>query len=137
MCIRDSLETPPQVLAEIMKLVCSTIKAARKEDMDRVIVKYKSIRLPYRSELAKTIFVISYCREKKILSRFIENLPDIDVYFTRIEWEQRFCLILILKKDNQALGAAEIARIRSTVLERFFKKALIIDAAGQAQDEEC
>lgn len=131
------LETPPQVLAEIMKLVCSTIKSARKEDMDRVIVKYKSIRLPYRNELAKTIFVISYGREKKVLSRFIKNLPDIDVYFTRIEWEQRFYLILILKKGTEALGAEEIARIRSSVLERFFKKALIIDAAGQPQDEEC
>jgi hypothetical protein len=131
------LETPPRILAEIMKLVCSTIKAAKKETMDRVVVKYRNIRHPLKNEFAKTIFVVSYSRETRILSTFIRHLPNIDVYFTRIEWEQRFYLILIFKKDNQALAAEEIARIRSGVLERFFKKALVIDAAGQAADEEC
>lgn len=131
------LETPPQVLVEIMRLVCSTIKAARKAGRERMIVKYKSLCLPCKNDLAKTIFVISYCREKKVLSRFIQNLPNIDVYFTRLEWEQRSYLILIMKKGNQALAAAEVARIRSVVLERFFKKALVIDAANQAPDEEC
>ena len=51
----------------------------------------------------KTIFVIAYGKDKKILSKFINNLPGIEVYFTRIEWEQRFYLILIFKKNNRAL----------------------------------
>jgi hypothetical protein len=131
------LETPPKVLAEIMKLVCSTIKAAKKEEMDRVIVKYQNIRHALKNEFIKTIFVISYAREKKILSRFINTLRDIEVYFTRIEWEQRFYLILIFKKGNQALPDDEIAKIKTGVLNRFLKKALVIDASAQAVDEEC
>jgi hypothetical protein len=89
-----------------------------------------------RNEFIKTIFVVSYAREKKILSRFIDNLRDIEVYFTRIEWEQRFYLILIFKKGNQALPDEEIAKIKNKVLNRFLKKALVIDAAAQAADEE-
>jgi hypothetical protein len=131
------LETSPKVLAEIMRLVCSTIKAAKKEDMERVIVKYRNVRHPMRSEFVKTIFVISYSGEKKILSRFINNLRDIDLYFTRIEWEQRFYLILILKKGSQALGEEDVSRIRAGLLDKFLKHALVIDASAQGGDEEC
>jgi hypothetical protein len=131
------LETAPKVMAEIMKLVCATIKAAKKEEMDRVIVKYKNIRHPFKNEFIKTIFVISYVKEKKILSKFFNYLRDIEVYFTRIEWEQRFYLILIFKKDNLALPVDEIKRIKTEVLGKFLKNALFIDAADQAADEEC
>ena len=131
------LETPPRILAEIMKLVCSTIKAAKKVDLDRVVVKYQDIRQPLKNEAIKTIFIISYAGEKKILSKFLKSLPSIDIYFTRIEWEQRFYLILILKKGNQALPADEIARIKTGVLGRIVKKAWIIDASTQGPDEEC
>jgi len=131
------LETSSKVLAEIVRLVCSTIKAARKEDMERVVVKYRNVRHPLKNEFVKTIFVISYSGEKKILSRFINNLRDIDIYFTRIEWEQRFYLILILKKGNQALSNDEIRRIRTNLLDKFLKNALVIDASKQGKDEEC
>ncbi len=131
------LETPPKVMAEIMKLVCATIKAAKKEEMDRVIVKYKNIKHPLKEEFVKTIFVISYVKEKKILSKFINNLCNIDVYFTRIEWEQRSYLILIFKKGNLALPGDEIKRIKTEVLDKFLKNALIIDADDQSADEEC
>lgn len=131
------LETAPKVMAEIMKLVCATVKAAKKEEMDRVIVKYKNIRHPFKNEFIKTIFVISYVKEKKILSKFFNYMRDIEVYFTRIEWEQRFYLILIFKKENQALPADEINRIKTEVLDKFLKNALFIDASNQAADEEC
>jgi hypothetical protein len=131
------LETPSRILAEIVKLVCSTIKAAKKEEMDRVVVKYQNIRHALKNEFIKTIFVISYAREKKILGRFINTLKDIEVFFTRIEWEQRFYLILIFKKGNQALPIDEIAKIKTGVLNMFLKKALVIDASAQAADEEC
>jgi hypothetical protein len=131
------LETPPKVMAEIMKLVCETIKAAKKQESDRVIVKYKNIKHPLKNEFVKTIFVISYVKEKKIISKFINNLHHIEVYFTRIEWEQRFYLILIFKKSNLALPADEIKKIKTEVLDKFLKNALIIDASDQAADEEC
>jgi hypothetical protein len=131
------METPPKILAEIIKLVWATIKAAKKEEMDRVVVKYQNIRHPLKNEFIKTIFVISYAGERKILSRFINNLRDVEVYFTRIEWEQRFYLILIFKKGNQALPDEEIARIKTGVLSKFLKEALVIDASAQPVDEEC
>lgn len=131
------LETAPKVMAEIMKVVYATIKAAKKEEMDRVVVKYKNIRHPFKNEFIKTIFVISYVKEKKILSKFINYMRDIEVYFTRIEWEQRFYLILILKKENLALPADEIQRIKTEVLGKFLKNALFIDASNQSADEEC
>ena len=102
-----------------------------------MVVKYQNIRQPLKSEAVKTIFVISYSGEKKILSKFLKSLPNIDVYFTRIEWEQRFYLILIFKKGNLALPFDEIAHIKSDVLDKFMKKALVIDASTQAPDEEC
>jgi hypothetical protein len=120
-----------------MKLVCATIKAAKKEEMDRVIVKYKNIRHPFKNEFVKTIFVISYVKEKKILSKLFSYLRNIEVYFTRIEWEQRFYLILIFKKNNLALPVGEIKRIKTEVLGKFLKNALFIDASDQAADEEC
>jgi hypothetical protein len=131
------LETPSRTLAEIVKLVCSTIKAAKKEEMDRVVVKFQNIRHALKNEFIKTIFVISYAREKKILGRFINAVRDIEVYFTRIEWEQRFYLILIFKKGSQGLPPEDIAKIKTRVLNRFLKKALVIDATAQAADEEC
>lgn len=131
------LETPPKVMAEIMKLVCETIKAAKKLEMDRVIIKYKNIKHPLKNEFIKTIFVISYVKEKKIISKFINNLSNIEVYFTRIEWEQRSYLILIFKKGNLALPADEIKKIKADVLDKFLKNALIIDATDQSADEEC
>lgn len=131
------LETPPKIMAEIMKLVCETIKAAKKQEMDRVIIMYKHIRHELKNEFIKTIFVISYVKEKKIISKFINNLHDIEVYFTRIEWEQRFYLILIFKKDNLALPEDEIKKIKIEVLDKFLKNALIIDATQQSVDEEC
>jgi hypothetical protein len=131
------LETPARVLGEIMKLVCSTIKIAKREALDRMVVTYRNIRHPLRSEFIKTIFVVSYASEMRILSKFIRHLPRIDLYFTRIGWEQRDYLILILKKNGQALTEEEVARIRCGVLERFFKKALVIDASSQPAADVC
>jgi hypothetical protein len=131
------LETPPKILGEIMKLVCATIRSAKKEELDRVIVNYLKIKHPLKEEFIKTVYVVSYAGEKKILSKFINYLKGIEVYFTRIEWEQRFYLILIFKKGNQALAEDEIQRIKANVLDKFLKNALIINANDQAVDEEC
>jgi hypothetical protein len=131
------METPSEVMADIVNLACATMAAAKKEDMGRTIVHYKSIRHPCRNELIKTIFIIAYGREKKILSKFINNLPGIEVYFTRIEWEQRFYLILIFKKNNHALLPAEIDRIKTNVLDKYLKNALVLDADDPAAAGHC
>jgi len=131
------LETPPKIMADIMKLVCETIKATKKQDMERVVVKYKNIRHPLKNESIKTIFVISYVKERNIISKFINTLRDIEVYFTRIEWEQRFYLILIFKKGNLGLTVDEIRKIKTEALDKFLKNALILEASDQAADEEC
>jgi len=131
------METPPEIMAEIINLVCATIEAAKKEDMGQVVVNYKNIKNPRKDEGLKTIFIISYGKDKKILSKFINNLPEIEVYFTRIEWEQRFYLILIFKKNNRALLPAEIEKIKTNVLNKYLKNALILDANNLAAAEHC
>lgn len=131
------METPPEIMAEIINLVCATIEAAKKEDMGQVVVNYKNIKNPRKDEGLKTIFIISYVKDKKILSKFINNLPEIEVYFTRIEWEQRFYLILIFKKNNRALLPAEIEKIKTNVLNKYLKNALILDANNLAVVEHC
>ncbi len=129
------METPSEIMAEIVNLVCATIEAAKNENLGQVVVNYKHIKNPYRNELLKTIFVIAFKRDKKILSKFISNMHEIEFYFTRIEWEQRFYLILILKKNNRALTAADIGKIKSSVLDKYLKNALLIhsDCPGNAE----
>ncbi|MEI6613509.1 MAG: hypothetical protein WCL37_01300 [Chrysiogenales bacterium] len=131
------IETSAKIMAEIMKLACETIKAAKKVDMDRVVVNFKNIKHPHKDGWLKTIFIISYIRDKKLLSKFINNLKQIEVYFTRIEWEQRFYLILIFKKNNRALLPDEIENIKTNVLNKYLKNALVIDANDPAVAEHC
>jgi hypothetical protein len=126
------METPAKIMAEIINLACATIKVAKKEEMGQVVVNYKNINHPLKDEALKTIFIIAYGKDIKILSKFINNLPGIEVYFTRIEWEQRFYLILILKKNNRALIPAEINKIKTNVLNKYLKNALVIDSNNQA-----
>jgi hypothetical protein len=122
------METPSEVLAEIVNLTYATIAAAEKQELGRVIVNYRSVQNPRQGERIKTIFIVSYGRDRRILSRFIGALRDIDMYFTRIEWEQRFYLILIFKKDDRALPPADIAGIKARVLDKYLKSALVIDS---------
>ena len=129
------METPSEIMAEIVNLVCATIEAAKNEDLGQVVVNYKHVKNPYRNDLLKTIFVVAFKRDKKILSKFISNMHEIEFYFTRIEWEQRFYLILILKKNNHALTVADIGKIKSSVLDKYLKNALLIhsDCPGGAE----
>jgi hypothetical protein len=122
------METPSEIMAEIINLVCATIETAKKKDLGQVVVNYKNIKHPRKDELLKTIFVIAYSKDKKILSKFISNMKEIEVYFTRIEWEQRFYLILIFKKNNRALLPSEIDKIKTDVLHKYLKNALVINA---------
>jgi hypothetical protein len=131
------METPSEIMAEIVNLACATIEAAKKKDLGQVIVNHKNIKNPYKDEWLKTIFIIAYKKDKKILSKFISNLQGIEVYFTRIEWEQRFYLILIFKKNNRALLPSEIAKIQTNVLDKYLKNALVIDADKTAGTDHC
>ena len=78
------LETPPRILAEIMTLVCSTIKAAKKVDLDRVIVKYQNIRHPLKNESDPRPSSSSPTPAKKKNGQVPEGPADIDIYFTRV-----------------------------------------------------
>jgi hypothetical protein len=126
------METPSEVMAEIIQLACATMAAAQKRDLGQAIVNYKNIRNPFKDESLKTILIIAQGRDRKILSRFISNLRDIEVYFTRIEWEQRLYLIMIFKKNNRALQPADMARIKTNVLDKYLKNALIIHSGDRA-----
>ena len=50
---------------------------------------------------------------------------------------QRFYLILIFKKNNRGLLPAEIARLKTRVLDKYLKNALIINADQTAGAGRC
>ncbi len=131
------IETPTDIMAEIIKLVCNTMETAKKQDLSQIVVNYKNIKNPRMGEPLKTIFIIACSRDNKILSKFINSMQQIEIYFTRIEWEQRFYLILIFKKNNRALLPADIHRIKINVLNKYLKNALVIDSDNPPAVEPC
>ena len=50
------METPSEIMAEIINLACATIEAAKKEDMGQVVVNYKNIKHPRKDECAQDHF---------------------------------------------------------------------------------
>jgi hypothetical protein len=120
------VETPVAILSEIIRTCHETIKRANRESIQKIIVNYKHIVQPQGNLSSKTVFVISSAWEKKILGTLIKKLKDIQMYFTRIEWNQRFYLILILKKGDRSLSPADIESIHKEFLAKISKNILIM-----------
>lgn len=120
------VETPVSVLSEIIQTCHETIQRANRESVQTIIVNYKHIVQQQGALSGKTIFVVSSAWEKKILGTLIKKLKDIQMYFTRIEWNQRYFLILILKKENHALSPMDIGNIRKEILAKITKNILMM-----------
>jgi len=93
------IEIAQNVLDELIKLCDATIRDSQQSPGEKLIWKYTSLTIPSRS-----LLVISYSGQKRQISRIIQKLKDVDVYFTRIEWDQRSYVLMILSQNNQALN---------------------------------
>jgi hypothetical protein len=120
------LETPVPVIADMVRMCNETIQATNREPERPLIAYFQTIRLPPRDTPTKTLLIISHPRDKKVLTKLIHELTGVELYFTRIEWNQRAYLILILKKNGRALEETEIDRIKTLLRKKCCNDMLII-----------
>lgn len=90
------IEVSPNLLLELIRLCVEAINESREIPSEKVLFKYKHIPTSNR-----TLVVISYINNKRLLSRLAPKLKDVTWYFTKIEWEQRSYMIMILSKNNR------------------------------------
>ena len=109
------IEIPQNLLMELILLCAEALEEAKEECCDKIIVKWKNVKTP-----KKTIFVVSYEEQRKVLSKLIKKLNDITFYCTKIEWNQRNYLIMILSRKNEALDKDFIKELK-TDIKKFIK----------------
>ncbi|MGE5342835.1 MAG: hypothetical protein ACM3SY_15285 [Candidatus Omnitrophota bacterium] len=118
------IEIAPNFLTEIIRVCAATVEETRYATSDQLLFKYKQI-----PDSNRTVVVISYSTQKRILSRLAQNLKDVDAYFTKIEWRNRSYLILILSRGNSILP--------KDLVEEIMLKCLPGGSQESKPDEEC
>ena len=104
------IENPVNLLVEVIKLCSKSIEKSNLESGEKIIFKYKNL-----SSFNRTLIVISFQKYKKILSKIIKKLKGIEIYFTKIEWNQRTYLIMILSKNRQVLEKDLLNELRHDI----------------------
>ena len=95
------IETPGELLQTIIELCGQTVKESEEKSPNEILFKsYNNF------ERDRIILVISCMgkRRKKILNRMVRQLQDIDINFSKIEWNQRSYLLLILGSKGKTLN---------------------------------
>jgi hypothetical protein len=94
------MELSPPLLLELIKLCAAAVEEAKEVTSEKILYKYKHV-----PDSNRTLLIVSYVTHKRLLSRIVQKLMKVDLYFTRIEWDHRSYLIMILSKTNRALDA--------------------------------
>lgn len=92
------VDISPNLLLELIRLCAEAVDESKDISTERIIYKYRHVPDSHR-----TVLIISYVNHKRLLSRLVQKLVDVDLYFTKIEWDQRSYLIMILSKNNNKL----------------------------------
>lgn len=109
------IEIPRDLLMEVIKLCSIAVEEARDEHCDKIIVKHRNV-----PDAKGTIILVSYEEHRKLLSKLIKKLKDIAVYFTKIEWNQRYYVLLFLGQDKKPLSDDFIRELESDI-KKFVK----------------
>jgi hypothetical protein len=104
------VDISPNLLLELIKLCADAVDESKDIATEKIIYKYK--HLP---ESHRTVLIISYVNHKRLLSRLVQKLVDVGLYFTKIDWDQRSYLIMILSQNNNELEDDFIEDLMSTV----------------------
>lgn len=104
------VEVSIHLLSELIRLCSKAVDKSKEKPDAKIIFKYK--RLP---EEKRTIVVVSYEMQKRLMSRLIKELKDVDVYFTRIEWNQRSYLLMVLSKEGNFVEKNFITHLKRYV----------------------
>ncbi len=109
------IEISLTLMEELVTLCAGVVEKSKKNPDAKIIFEYKNIKDEHR-----TIVIVSFERQKRLMSKLIKELRDVDLYSTRIEWNQRSYVIMVLSKDKDVLEKAYIEKIREKV--NFFVK---------------
>lgn len=104
------VEISPHLLLELIKLCSAAVDESKDIPTEKILYKYQHVPDSHR-----TVLIISYVNHRRLLSRLVQKLVDVDIYFTKIDWDQRSYLIMILSKDNNELKDNFIEDLMSTV----------------------
>lgn len=104
------IEISPNLLLEIIRLCSETVEEGRITPPEKVLFRSRHIK-----DSNRTVVIISYVNQKRLMSRLAQQLKDVDSYFTQIEWEQRSYLIMILSRNNIALDDEAIEELKTTI----------------------
>jgi hypothetical protein len=104
------IEIAPKVLLELIRACAAMVKEANQVSADQILMKHMQLPESHRS-----VLVVSYVTQKRVLSRIVQKMNDVKLYFTRIEWNQRFYLLMILSKENEALDDTTLNKIKDQV----------------------
>jgi len=92
------VDISPHLLLELIRLCADAVEESKNISTEKIIYKYQHV-----PDSHKTVLIISYINHKRLLSRLVQKLMDVDLYFTKIDWDQRSYLIMILSKNNNEL----------------------------------
>ena len=104
------IEISFNLMVELIKLCAATVEESKENSDPGIIFKYKNISAEHR-----TIVIVSYEKQKRLMSKLIKELRDVDLYSTRIEWNQRSYLVMVLSKDNEVVEKEYIGKIKGCV----------------------
>jgi hypothetical protein len=104
------IEISPKVLLELIRTCAESVEESKNSSPEEILVKYKHLPQSHR-----TVLVVSYQNHKRLLSRLVQKLTDVTLYFTRIEWNQRSYLIMIMCKDNDIMDDSDMEPLLETI----------------------
>ncbi len=104
------IEIAPTVLLELIRTCSDAVEASKVLPSDELLVRYKQLPTSHR-----TVLVVSYCQQKKLLSKLVGKLTDVNLYFTQLEWDQRAYLVMILSKNNDIVSDEFVEELVDTV----------------------
>ncbi len=103
------LEIPFHLVEELIKLCAGAVTKSTEKPSQKVIFKYKNL-----PEYNRTLVAVSYEKQKRLMSRLIKELKEVELYFTKIEWNQRSYLLMILSKDKSVLEKDFITALKKS-----------------------
>jgi len=95
---------------ELVKLCNKAIEKSKEKPGLKVKFMHKNLPDEHR-----TIVVVSYEMQKRLMSKLIMELKDVEIYFTRIEWNQRSYLLMVLSKNKEVVEKDFIAKLKERV----------------------
>lgn len=104
------IEMPFELMVQLILLCADAVEVSRTKPHEQIIFKYKNVKAENR-----TLVVVSYEMQKRLMSKLIKELKDVELYFTKIEWNQRSYVLMVLSKDKEMLGKESITGIKDCV----------------------